>query len=192
MKPNNREIYYVGIGNNIKRAYHTGCRNNHWNNVYNKYGLLVDIVAQNISIEEAKEMEKFLIASYGVENLTNISLGGEGGFGVKYTQERKDKVSLRFKGRASPMKGKKHSEERNLQVSKRHKGKIVSEETRTRISESKKGIATRTKGCIVLNTQIGIFYDSIKEAAIYHNISPSALRKQLIGKNKNKTNLILA
>jgi hypothetical protein len=63
MKPNTRDIFYVGIGNDIKRAYRNEGRNDHWTKVYNKYGKVVDIIAQDISLDAAKEMEKHLIAS---------------------------------------------------------------------------------------------------------------------------------
>lgn len=33
MKPENKEIYYVGIGNNESRAYHKGSRSDIWKKV---------------------------------------------------------------------------------------------------------------------------------------------------------------
>lgn len=110
MKPHNKEIYYVGIGSSTKRAYNKTGRNIHWKRVYKKYGVLVDIVCENISLEEAKEIEKFMISCYGLNNLTNITLGGEGAFGLKHSDERREMLSKRNKGNTY-RKGIKHSEE---------------------------------------------------------------------------------
>lgn len=48
------------------------------------------------------------------------------------------------------------------------------------------------EGLIVINKENGIFYQSIKEAAETLNIKPNTLVCKLLGKTKNKTNLILA
>lgn len=45
---------------------------------------------------------------------------------------------------------------------------------------------------LVLNTQTGIFYDSLKDASIAHGIKYSTLANQLNGNKQNKTNLIYA
>ena len=50
----------------------------------------------------------------------------------------------------------------------------------------------RTKyGTTVLNTETGVFYNSIPEAARCHNLNKNSLRAQLIGRCINKTNLVL-
>ena len=115
MKPETRDIFYVGIGNSKERAYRNEGRNTHWTRVFEKYGKLVDIIADDISLEEAKEMEKFLISSIGVKNLCNQTLGGEGAFGLKHTEETKRKIS------------------------KANKGRVISPETKAKISEKLKG-----------------------------------------------------
>ena len=48
------------------------------------------------------------------------------------------------------------------------------------------------EGLIVINKENGIFYQSIKEAAETLNIKHNTLVCKLLGKTKNKTNLILA
>ena len=113
--PQTKEIYYVGIGNLRKRAFHFYDRNDHWKKVYKKYGVIVDIISENISLESAKKMEIFLIQSIGIENLTNKTLGGEGAFGLRHTEELKKRMS------------------------KERKGRILSEETKRKIGEKSKG-----------------------------------------------------
>ena len=79
--PNTLEIYYVGMGN-IRRAYDFFGRNRHWLNYTNKYGKpIVDIVASNLTEEDAWELEVLLIKEIGRKakgkgTLTNISKGG--------------------------------------------------------------------------------------------------------------------
>jgi hypothetical protein len=115
MKPETRDIFYVGIGSSIQRAYRNEGRNSHWTRVFKKYGKVVDIISDSLSLESAKQMEKFLIASIGIDNLCNQTLGGEGAFGLKHTEETKRKISIS------------------------NTGKVVSEQTRAKISAKSKG-----------------------------------------------------
>jgi len=135
MKPNTRDIYYVGIGIDPKRPYRRTKRNPYWTRTYNKYGLVVDIVAKDISLEEAKEMEKFLIDSIGIDNLCNITLGGEGAFGYKQSEENKRRHSEFMKGRSSPRKGCKHTPESLKKMSESHKGWKMSDDQKKRLIE---------------------------------------------------------
>lgn len=105
-KPVDGSIFYVGIGNNKKRAYHCTGRNAHWTNAYNKYGRDVQIVASGISREDACELEQFLIQEIGIENLCNKTLGGDG-FMSTHTDETKARMSEAQKGK---WLGKKRSE----------------------------------------------------------------------------------
>lgn len=115
MKPETRDIFYVGIGSSIQRAYRNEGRNSHWTRVFKKYGKVVDIISDSLSLESAKQMEKFLIASIGIDNLCNQTLGGEGAFGLKHSEETKRKISIG------------------------NTGKVVSEQTRAKISAKSKG-----------------------------------------------------
>jgi hypothetical protein len=86
-KLNTNEVFYIGMGKekNLKRAHSKRYRNNHWHNTVEKYGYYVDVVATNLSEEEAKELEVFLIKLYGRRDLNtgtlvNMTDGGEGVF----------------------------------------------------------------------------------------------------------------
>jgi len=136
MKPNTRDIFYVGIGNDIKRAYRNEGRNDHWTKVYNKYGKVVDIIAQDISLDAAKEMEKHLIASLK-DSLCNKTLGGEGFFGGTHSEETKQKLR-------NAATGKKLSNETKQKISEKSKGhpnylKFHTEEAKMKISAALKG-----------------------------------------------------
>lgn len=154
MKPSTRDIYYVGIGNDISRAYRIGNRNDHWTKTYNKHGVIVDIIASDISLEAAKEMEKHLIASIGLKSLCNKTLGGEGFFGGKHTEETKKKISqaklgtklseetkrkIGEKSKGRPGAVFSHTEEAKKKISKAFKGKKRSEYFCKRVKESKQG-----------------------------------------------------
>ena len=136
-KPCNNEIFYVGIGNSKIRSQRNEGRNTHWTRVFNKYGKYVEIIAENISVEDARELEIFLISQIGLVNLCNQTLGGEGFFGGKHTKESKLKMSLANKGR-------KHSEETRAKISKAHMGhsnylKSQSKEARIKIGNASRG-----------------------------------------------------
>jgi len=144
LKPITRDIYYVGIGNKEERAYNKINRNIHWKRVYKKYGVIVDIVARDIDLNEAKEIEKFIIASIGVENLCNITLGGEGGFGLKHSEELKIKQAELLKSYSI---GRVHTKETRDKIARtrKEKGIKISEITRQRQKEAWKESAMKVR-----------------------------------------------
>lgn len=49
-----KEIFYIGIGNNIKIAYNkNNNRNNYWKNIINKTNYSVEILHDNLTWKEA-------------------------------------------------------------------------------------------------------------------------------------------
>jgi hypothetical protein len=105
-KPVDGSIFYVGIGNKEGRAYRCSGRSAHWTNTYKKYGRNVEIVASEISREQANELEEFLIEEIGIDNLCNKTLGGDG-FKSTHTEEARLKMSQAQRGK---WLGKKRSE----------------------------------------------------------------------------------
>ena len=83
-RTDNNEIFYVGIGNNIKRAYDVKNRSNkHWKGIVKKYGHIVEIIENDLSWKDACIKEKELIKKYGridlnEGTLVNMTDGGEG------------------------------------------------------------------------------------------------------------------
>lgn len=76
--------FYIGIGS-LKRANDVCSRNYYWTNVYKKHGRIVEILYSDLTSDEACELEIRLIKEYRSkypDSMTNLSDGGEGGFGL--------------------------------------------------------------------------------------------------------------
>lgn len=153
-KEYDNSIYYVGIGNNEKRAKEIRGRSEYWTRIFNKYGRNIDIVANNIPLEDAKELEMFLIQEIGIDNLCNHTLGGEGFFGGKHTEETKRKMSAKLKGKITTKETKakiseklkghpnynlSHTDEAKAKISAAFKGKKRSEYFCKQVKKSKIG-----------------------------------------------------
>ena len=77
------EIFYIGIGESIKRAHDKTNRNEIWKRIAQETEYDIEIIENNISREEAKNIERKLISEYGRIDrstgiLSNKSIGGEG------------------------------------------------------------------------------------------------------------------
>lgn len=114
--------------------------------------------------------------------------------GKTHTEEARKKVSIANIGKVL-------SEESRKKLSEARKGMVFSEETKRRISESKKGKKTKRDyslssglACknskIILDTQAGVFYYGVADAARCLGKQSSVLFRYLNGVRKNKTNLI--
>jgi hypothetical protein len=143
------EIFYIGIGND-KRPYDFHKRSKWWLKIFNKTNINVEIIAKDLTKEEACKLEMFLISLYGRRDLgygplVNMTDGGDnGGLGSIRTQEHKDAIAKSNRNRIV-------SEETKKKISKSNKGKtkgrIVSNETREKLSKANKGkiISDETK-----------------------------------------------
>ena len=60
-----KEVFYIGIGKAIKRAFSKHDRNKYWCHIVNKVGYEAEIVHENLTWEEAQIEEIKLIARYG-------------------------------------------------------------------------------------------------------------------------------
>jgi len=81
-----KEIFYIGIGVNMKRPYSITNRSSFWKNEFNKYGRIVEILHINLDRKEACLLECFYIAKYGRRDLglgplVNMTDGGDGTIG---------------------------------------------------------------------------------------------------------------
>jgi hypothetical protein len=141
---NSENIFYIGIGILEKRAFSIANRNNHWKNIVNKYGYDVEILFKDISYQDANLKETELILKYGridlkTGNLVNLTNGGDGVLGYKYTDKVKLKMSILKKEIPSPRKGVVLSQETKDKISNSKKGKKLSENHKLKISNANKG-----------------------------------------------------
>jgi len=114
--------FYIGIGKkkNHGRAKTRFDRNKFWNNIVNKHGFKYVILHENLSYEEACNVEVKLIAKYGRRDLgtgclCNLTNGGEGKNGI--SEEERLIRSNRFSGKNNPNYGKQMSDDQKKKIS---------------------------------------------------------------------------
>lgn len=133
----NGEIFYIGMGD-PKRPYNRSGRSVYWHNIVNKHGRIVEILAENLSCEEAYILEIKLVAFYGRRDLNkgtlvNLTDGGEGSNKSKRSEEAKEKTRI-----TRSLWSEERKKEVSEKLSKAHKGKKLSEEHRLKLSEINK------------------------------------------------------
>jgi len=159
----NNEVFYVGICSNDKknRAYSKLGRNSLWKKIVSKCGYRVEFVIENITFDEAKQIEIDLIKEYGrkdlgLGSLSNMTNGGDGTTGWVASKEFREAVSKRVKGEKNYMYGKTHSDEVKSKLSQINKGRKLPQSQienirnsligRTHSEETKKKIGDKHKG----------------------------------------------
>lgn len=191
--------FYIGISKFKKRAYEAsiGRRSTYWLNTANKHGVEVEIIAKDLSFEEAKELEIFLIQEYGRLNigtgcLVNLTDGGEGLLNVKHTKDSIEKMSIKASARRYSTEAKdafkvaalnrfKDPKERQ-KMSEAAKTKTISQEAK---AKHLKSISKR-----VLDLSTNITYNSAKEVAVKFNLVYTTFKNNLNGHSRNKTTFI--
>lgn len=136
----NNSYFYVGKGCG-NRCFQLQGRNEHFNRILNKVDCVIEIVQDNLSEEDAFDLECSMIEDlvfnecYGIDvkgfnidneyYLTNATWGGEGSSGRIYipTKETLKKLSESHLGQQSPMLGKHHSDESKQKMRDGHLGK---------------------------------------------------------------------
>lgn len=175
------EPFYIGIGSGgYRRANSTKGRNKIWYGIVARTDYEVEIILDNLGWQEARIKEKEFISLYGRIDknngpLCNLTEGGDGTVGV-----------------IAWNKGKKLSEKHINSLSKAQTGLKRSQESIDKAIETKK-LTFANKGKIVLNTQTGVYYVSVSEAAKSIGKKQGYLSKVLNGEIKtNKTYFIYA
>lgn len=210
-KKGTSELFYIGQGIN-RRAWSKDKRSSFWLKTVKKYGYDIKILYSNLTKLEANEIEISLIKKHGRKNintgvLVNMTDGGEGTIGVKYTEERREKVRAASTGRLhteetkrllSVIKtGKTLSDETRIKISLAHKGRKESDVTKERKSIALKGVmphkdtlrlaALKTsKPIIILKDCSIIEFPSISECSNYLNKDRATVRNY-IKNNKDLT-----
>lgn len=179
MDPDNREVRYVGytgvelksrLLDHIKpNKLNRPSRKNAWikSLINDNKRPIIEALYENLSREDALDLEIKTIAAYrrlGIR-LTNLTDGGDGGMGYKFSpekieemvkkrigkkrgpcsEERRKNISAALKGRKMSeeqkvkLRGRKPSDETRRLISIGNKGKTVSAESRAKMSKSRMG-----------------------------------------------------
>jgi hypothetical protein len=151
------EPIYIGKGKPNRPQRHLTLYKNNTNRFYSKLQSIIEsgitpeykIIKSNLTEEKSFEYEKHFIELIGrIENngtLTNLTDGGEGQSGFKFSNESKLKRSQNFKGVLNPMFGKSHSEETISKISKSKIGKPSNRKGETHSDLSKQKMSEKGK-----------------------------------------------
>lgn len=104
VREDSNEVFYVGIGENDKRAYTEYKRSVAWKNITYKTPYRVEIIFNDLDWEEACIKEKEFIKLYGRRDLglgplVNMTDGGEGGPGKIISEKHRVAISKAQKNR---------------------------------------------------------------------------------------------
>lgn len=91
-------VFYVGKGCR-DRAFQKKGRNEHWKRTVEKHGYFVGIIKSSMTEDEAFALERDLISFYGMGNLTNMTMGGDGISGMSHSPVTIEKMRNTAKGR---------------------------------------------------------------------------------------------
>lgn len=96
-RPTDGTIFYVGKGCG-NRLTSTKSRSKYWRNTVSKHGgFIPEKIYTGLTEDEAFSLEIATIAEIGIENLCNLSTGGDGPAGCKRSEETKRVLSERAK-----------------------------------------------------------------------------------------------
>jgi hypothetical protein len=82
--------FYIGKGKK-NRAFDKNGRNNFWIQFVNNEEYDIEIIKNNLTEDEAFQLEKETIEEIGLENLTNIEGGGKSEYYKNYNKPKYDK-----------------------------------------------------------------------------------------------------
>lgn len=131
--------FYVGKGC-FKRCVNSSERNEKWKRIFKKYGLRVEVVHSEMPESDAFLLEMWLIAKFRHEgcDLANMTNGGDGASGYKFTEAQRENLSKSKTGIKMSDEYKAMCSERMKGTSLR-RGKKATDETKFRISQAKSG-----------------------------------------------------
>jgi group I intron endonuclease len=165
-------------------------RERYWQDFYNvlsKKGLNCNLVSTKTSPKILSEDTKLKISNSLI--------------GLRHTEKSKAKISKGLMGRvvsektrnkiSESNKNKEFSEERRQKISNALRGRKIPKEVIEKRSK-KLSAGNHYKARIIINTENGVFYECIGDAAKCYNIKRSTLNNCLTGFRKNKTYLAYA
>lgn len=144
---NTNETFHIGKGKGQRYKEKKQSRNQFFKNIINKEkdNVTSEILVNNLTEQEAWDLEKQLIAEYKSkgECKTNFHEGGRGGNTGNYNNpERSRKISEAAKkriGKLNPMYGKHHTEETKQKLREINLGKKLTPEHIEKLKEANRG-----------------------------------------------------
>lgn len=207
-RPDTGNVFYVGRGKLYRRstilprrAFNQDRRNSIWYGIVerNNGKYFVEIVAWCETAEEVNKLERDTIAKYGkiideTGTLCNLTDGGEGAEGYVHSDLAKAKMKAAHDAnpaRAERFKSKEFIEQRVKTLRARgYKGSMLGKThsaiARAKMSEQRKG-GKHYAAKLVVNTDNGIFYDCVEDAANSIDLNKWTLYKALKGERANHT-----
>lgn len=156
------KVFYIGKGSG-RRAFSKKGRNTIWKSIA-KSGFTVKIIKDHLFEECAFSFEKIIINSIGVENLSNLTSGGEGTSGWVPSREFRERLSEIRKGipphpnarapdaifrRIEKLRGKKHSEDHKRKIGDALRGRARDKTRRYKFYHPDHGCVTTTISCLM-------------------------------------------
>lgn len=181
-------VFYVGKGKG-RRAWVKSGRSEYWKRISDKYGYIVEIVFDNLTEEEAFQVEMDTIKefTYFGYTLCNLTLGGGGVSGFTWTEEQRKRQSQKLTGykkseehcknMSLSQKGRKPSQERIEKMRRSLTGKKQSQETIEKRKQSLSAIGHLSdKSVYVWFSKDDVFIGTRLDFSNYTGISRNNLR----------------
>ncbi len=191
-RPDTNECFYVGVSivlngaGALKRANSFVRQNQYYMNIVNKLKIaglrpIVKIVDYYVLPESAKCREKMQIAFRRAllkDKLTNVTEGGDGTVGYKYSPEQIKKYKKRFSGKGNPNFGKHWDDEHRKILSQKSSGENNHWFGKKRPEHSiKMQGKNNPKSVAVIELDSGKSFLCRKDAAEYYGISAIGISK---------------
>ena len=149
--------FYVGKGSG-RRAFVKSGRGAHWQNIVRKHGYSVSIVKDGMSEACASSLEKVLIYVIGLQNLCNISPGGDGTRGVVFSASSLEKMRL---AKLGIKQSESHAQKsRSAKVGKRQPTTAVDKTRKARsialISSDGEVFSSAAEAARVMSSRLGV------------------------------------
>jgi hypothetical protein len=153
-------VFYIGQGKGNRFKSVSG-RNKVWKEIVSEHGFYHEILNENVTREEALELEKKYISEHGIDNLCNMTIGGLGGDVISFNINRD---SLRLKQLKNTPRGERNSN---------FGGKLHTEEYLRKQSESNSKVHLRCENTITGEVITAI---NSKELGKIIGVNPSNVR----------------
>jgi siroheme synthase (precorrin-2 oxidase/ferrochelatase) len=185
LKKDTKEVFYVGKGCRNRHSQKDN-RNKFWHNIVNKHGFEVRFVAKELDEELA-----FLVEEERIDQLKrldiklcNLTNGGEGSSGLVLSEEVKQLVSKRFKGKKLTEEHRKKCSDSLKKVKKTKEWvEKIAQKLRGKKRDLKDNVAAAkavSKPVICIDTNER--FESGRAAANKYEISPTEISRACTGK----------